>query len=64
MTEDMATSLTPQLVGERPNTYTFTKALAEYIVNQEGENLPVAIVRPSIIGAVWKEPLPVRLTFC
>lgn len=34
--------------GDRPNTYTFTKALAEDMLIKESGNLPVAIVRPSI----------------
>lgn len=34
--------------GDRPNTYTFTKALAEDMLIKECGNLPVAIVRPSI----------------
>lgn len=37
-----------RLVGSRPNTYTFTKALAEHILVTEGKDLPIAIVRPSI----------------
>ena len=41
-----------------PNTYTFTKNLAEQIVDNNGDCLPVAIVRPSIIGASLKEPCP------
>lgn len=40
--------LTPSLIGGRPNTYTFTKALAEHMLLKEAGNLPVAIVRPSI----------------
>uniref|UniRef100_A0A286XKY0 Fatty acyl-CoA reductase n=1 Tax=Cavia porcellus TaxID=10141 RepID=A0A286XKY0_CAVPO len=44
--------------GDRPNTYIYTKALAEYVVQQEGAKLNVAIVRPSIVGASWKEPFP------
>lgn len=40
--------LTPSLIGKRPNTYTFTKALAEHMLLKEAGNLPVAIVRPSI----------------
>lgn len=40
--------LTPRLIGKRPNTYTFTKALAEHMLLKEAGNLPVAIVRPSI----------------
>jgi Male sterility protein. len=37
-----------RLIGSRPNTYTFTKALAESMLLKESGNLPVAIVRPSI----------------
>ena len=37
-----------RLIGNRPNTYTFTKVLAESMLLQESGNLPVAIVRPSI----------------
>jgi len=48
--------LTPQLVAPRPNTYTFTKALAEQLLLEEKEHVPTAIVRPSIVGASWQEP--------
>lgn len=51
--------ITPKLLGKRPNTYIYTKALAESVVQQEGAKLNIAIVRPSIIGASWKEPFPV-----
>lgn len=51
--------ITPKLIGDRPNTYTFTKALAEMVVQKEGANLNMAIVRPSIVGATWQEPFPV-----
>lgn len=40
--------ITPSLIGKRPNTYTFTKALAEHMLQKEAGNLPVAVVRPSI----------------
>jgi hypothetical protein len=52
--------ITPKLIGDRPNTYTYTKALGEIVVQQESGNLNVAIVRPSIVGATWQEPFPVR----
>ncbi|XP_078139076.1 fatty acyl-CoA reductase 1 isoform X3 [Centroberyx gerrardi] len=58
MDEKLVSVLTPKLIGEHPNTYTYTKALAEYLVQQEAGNLNVAIVRPSIVGASWKEPFP------
>lgn len=60
MDDDLVSTLTPKLLGKRPNTYTYTKALAEYLLQQEAGDLNVAIVRPSIVGASWKEPFPVR----
>jgi alcohol-forming fatty acyl-CoA reductase len=47
-----------RLIGSRPNTYTFTKALAEHVLVQQSGNLPVVIVRPSIVTAAWREPIP------
>ena len=55
----MVNALTPHLIGKRPNTYTFTKSLAEHVLLQEADNFPIAIFRPSIIGAAWKEPFEV-----
>lgn len=56
MDNNMVNALTPHLIGNRPNTYTFTKSLAEHVLLQEVENFPIAIFRPSIIGAALKEP--------
>jgi len=49
---------TKKLIGARPNAYTFTKALAENLLETEGAGLPIAIVRPSIVSAAWREPIP------
>jgi alcohol-forming fatty acyl-CoA reductase len=54
----MLEAITPQLLGKRPNTYTLTKALTETQILEDAQKLPLIIVRPSIIGAIWKEPLP------
>jgi fatty acyl-CoA reductase len=59
MNDDMIDVLTPRLIGNKPNTYTFTKHLAEHLLIMEGSSLPLAIVRPSIVGASWMEPFPV-----
>lgn len=59
MDDGLVNDITPKLLGNRPNTYVYTKALAEYLVQQEGAKLNTAIVRPSIVGASWKEPFPV-----
>ncbi|XP_015271252.1 PREDICTED: fatty acyl-CoA reductase 1-like [Gekko japonicus] len=58
MDESLIQEITPKLIGDWPNTYTFTKALTEYLVQQEKGNLNVAIIRPSIVGASWQEPFP------
>ncbi|XP_068168149.1 fatty acyl-CoA reductase 1 [Antennarius striatus] len=58
MDDELVSTLTPKLIREHPNTYTYTKALAEYLVQQEAGDLNIAIVRPSIVGASWKEPFP------
>ncbi|KAG5666417.1 hypothetical protein PVAND_014446 [Polypedilum vanderplanki] len=40
------------------NTYTFTKSLAEYLLSQEGHDLPAVIFRPSVVTTTLKEPFP------
>ncbi|KAL0281194.1 UNVERIFIED_CONTAM: hypothetical protein PYX00_002256 [Menopon gallinae] len=57
MDDDLIDLITPKLIGKRPNTYTFTKALAEHMLMKESGNLPVAIVRPSIVLSSMKEPV-------
>ncbi|RWS29833.1 putative fatty acyl-CoA reductase-like isoform X2 [Leptotrombidium deliense] len=57
MSEELINDITPKLVGDRPNTYTYTKALAESLLAEECGSLPVAIVRPSIVTAAWREPV-------
>ncbi|XP_044737819.1 putative fatty acyl-CoA reductase CG8306 [Chrysoperla carnea] len=49
---------TPEILRDHPNTYTFTKHLAEHEVNNSAGQIPCAIVRPSMITAAWKEPVP------
>ncbi|KAJ8958520.1 hypothetical protein NQ318_002314 [Aromia moschata] len=50
--------LEKKLLRKHPNTYTLTKAMAEYIVLENSAVIPSAVVRPSIITAAWKEPYP------
>eukprot|EP00092_Neocalanus_flemingeri_P005847 GFUD01006292.1.p1 GENE.GFUD01006292.1~~GFUD01006292.1.p1 ORF type:complete len:503 (-),score=131.65 GFUD01006292.1:35-1543(-) len=51
-------NFTKMIIGDRPNTYTYTKAIAEDLIMSECEDLPVSIVRPSIVVSTWKEPVP------
>ncbi|KAK9126672.1 hypothetical protein Scep_015518 [Stephania cephalantha] len=41
-----------------PNTYVFTKALGEMLIGDNKENIPIAIIRPTIITSTYKEPFP------
>ncbi|XP_045447489.1 putative fatty acyl-CoA reductase CG5065 [Melitaea cinxia] len=41
----------------RPNTYLFTKALAEHVVANYHGNVPSIIVRPSIVSSIKTEPV-------
>lgn len=58
MDEDMATAATSVLIKQHPNTYTFTKCLAEDILKNSRGTLPVCVVRPSIVCPSWREPYP------
>lgn len=50
---------TKDIIGKFPNTYTFTKNLAErMLVQYRPPSMPLTILRPSIIGASLKDPVP------
>jgi fatty acyl-CoA reductase len=57
-TLEEAEAMTESVLGRYPNTYSFTKALGEHLLMQEKHNLPVCVVRPSIVTAAQVEPLP------
>ncbi|XP_070505246.1 putative fatty acyl-CoA reductase CG5065 [Chironomus tepperi] len=53
--DDTLDKMTPILLGKHINTYTFTKNLAENLIKRE-KNLPVIIIKPSMVGASFSEP--------
>ncbi|CAH0548946.1 unnamed protein product [Brassicogethes aeneus] len=55
--EDPTGRLTQELLGDSPNTYTFSKALAEELVNEQVGKMPVIIVRPAIVIPIFDSPL-------
>ncbi|XP_036673844.3 fatty acyl-CoA reductase wat [Drosophila suzukii] len=57
VSNELLDKITPALVGSYPNTYTYTKALAEDVILREAGNLPLCIFRPAIIMSTYKEPL-------
>lgn len=60
MTDDAMAVAQKEVLGVHPNTYTYTKKLAEILVRDEyvNSNLPVCIARPSIVTPAVNEPLP------
>lgn len=54
--QDTLQELKRRLLGSRPNTYTYTKALAEWLLVKSARDLPVVVCRPSIVVASWREP--------
>ena len=48
----------PNIVGDWPNTYTFTKCLTEHLLVKRRGTLPVCLIRPSIVTPALWEPVP------
>ncbi|XP_014485912.1 PREDICTED: putative fatty acyl-CoA reductase CG5065, partial [Dinoponera quadriceps] len=55
--ENMINETLSGIISQWPNSYTFTKAMAEMVVKVNGERLPIGIFRPSIVTNVAHEPL-------
>ena len=58
MDDDLLSCMSAQLFDGRPSSYHYTKALAENLLAADKTGLTIAIVRPSIITASWKDPIP------
>ena len=58
MTKEQADKAEANILGNFPNTYTFTKNLSEKALFKNKGNLNVCLVRPAIIASSLKEPFP------
>ena len=58
MTTKELETATPQLLKDMPNSYTFTKKCAEWVMQDHEKELPLSIVRPSIVVGAWRDPFP------
>ncbi|XP_065365043.1 putative fatty acyl-CoA reductase CG8306 [Calliphora vicina] len=58
ISEEQLDVITRKLIVGFPNTYCFTKNLAESLVNDYKDKLPVGIYRPSIVLFAIEEPEP------
>lgn len=56
--DDLINCLTLKYTKRAPNTYTFTKSLAEQMVKDFSDRLPIVIFRPSIVVSTMEEPMP------
>ncbi|XP_015379767.1 PREDICTED: putative fatty acyl-CoA reductase CG5065 [Diuraphis noxia] len=50
--------ITPRLLGPHPNCYTYSKRLAESLVSEYANRIPISVARPSIVTPSFKEPVP------
>ena len=52
--------ITTKALGAYPNSYTLTKAITEVMIalRRKALGIPLHIVRPTIIGAAFREPFP------
>ncbi|EDV48805.1 fatty acyl-CoA reductase wat [Drosophila erecta] len=57
MGDELLDNMEQELLGSFPNTYTYTKALAEDVILKEAGGLPLCIFRPAVIIAAHKEPI-------
>ncbi|KAF4518170.1 hypothetical protein B566_EDAN007861 [Ephemera danica] len=58
LSEEQFDILAPTLISAWPNSYAFSKMLAENLVTQQCSDLPVAIFRPAIVTSTHMEPMP------
>ncbi|KAJ8707588.1 hypothetical protein PYW07_011265 [Mythimna separata] len=56
--EERLNDITPGLIKNWPNTYSFAKAVAEETVRSMCDDLPLCIVRPAIVICAAREPNP------
>ncbi|XP_033208406.1 fatty acyl-CoA reductase wat-like [Belonocnema kinseyi] len=56
--EEEEVQFTKILLGKFPNTYVFTKSIAEGVLNEKARDLPFSIFRFPIALATYKEPVP------
>ncbi|XP_043486971.1 fatty acyl-CoA reductase wat-like [Polistes fuscatus] len=57
MDEKLLDEITPLLVEPWPNTYVYTKSVAENIVKKQSGLLPIGVFRPGIVISTYREPV-------
>ncbi|XP_046837370.1 fatty acyl-CoA reductase wat-like [Vespa crabro] len=57
MEEKLLNDITPHLLGRWPNSYVYTKSLAENVVKKHADTIPIGIFRPGIVISTYREPV-------
>ncbi|KAJ8956296.1 hypothetical protein NQ318_015032 [Aromia moschata] len=57
LNKNEAEMVTPRIINPWPNTYVFTKALAESLLRNNSSGLPVGVFRPGIVVSTYKDPV-------
>lgn len=55
--DEKVEKMTREFINPWPNTYAFTKQIAEDVIQKEGQGLPLGVYRPAIVIATYKEPV-------
>nr|XP_023023646.1 fatty acyl-CoA reductase wat-like [Leptinotarsa decemlineata] len=55
--EDYINKYTERIIEPWPNTYTFTKAIAEMVIKNGADQLPIGVFRPSVVMPTYREPI-------
>ncbi|XP_050295769.1 putative fatty acyl-CoA reductase CG5065 [Anthonomus grandis grandis] len=58
MKPDALEVATKKIIEPHPNTYTYSKRLAESLVANEKDHIPVCIIRPAVVCPAALEPVP------
>ncbi|CAB3224700.1 unnamed protein product [Arctia plantaginis] len=58
LTDEQLNLLAPAIYQKHPNSYTYSKRLAEALVKESYPQLPTVVVRPSIVTPSLKDPMP------
>lgn len=62
--DETLSNVTPHFVNFMPNTYVFSKNLAEHVSNDYKEKLPIILFRPSIVLSACDEPFGGYVSDC
>ncbi|KAF9819442.1 hypothetical protein SFRURICE_000530, partial [Spodoptera frugiperda] len=54
--EERLNRIKDELIKDWPNTYSFTKALAEELLRINSKELPVSVIRPAVVVCARREP--------